>query len=520
MSCLVLHMTNVQLISGFLEAGKTTFINTLLKQDRFRNTNVLILSFEQGFTDYHVPPYVTCNILYMEDLEELRNIAASQLRVFDHILIEYNGTWGFSDLLRSMPDKTKIEQIYFLVDAATFHSYITNIPTMQEQVSESDIVLVNRADEQEVQKIRQQIYGFNQKALCIGEQDYVSQTSWRKYLYTFRKHPLTRRSMLFCVMLFVLQQLLRIIRPMYLANDYTVLSRFVNIFAGIIIQAIPYIFLGVLVSSLIQILMPQGFLFSLLTKYSKLGYPIAVLLGLCIPVCDCAMLPVTVKLLEKGTPPKYAMTFLVVSATINPIALISTYYAFYGQPKILLVRILLSLCLAIISSLLIQAYMKQTKQSTILKSTFTTMSCMSSFLQTSDDTSWRNQVVLILRHTAMEFFNIMQYVIVGAFLSTGLQMTWANSISAGGTGMTVMAYLYMLLAAFLMSICASSNAFIAKALTNTFPVSAVMLFMVMGPLLDHKNLLLMSRNFKYSFILFFAGTMTLLSLLLFPLLRL
>ncbi len=511
-------MSSVQVVSGFLEAGKTTFINTLLCQPQFQNTTVAILCFEQGFTDYQIPPQVTCNILYMEDLAAFAECSDTQFQEYDHVLIEYNGTWSFGDLVYELPKKMKIEQIFHLLDGTTFSSYMTNIPAMQEQIAESDIVLINRAEKEQIKEIRQQIYGFNQKAVCMDETDYFSR-SWKRQLYAFRKHPLVRRSLLLFVLLFGLHQMLLILRPMYLANDYSVLSRFVNIFAGIIIQAIPYIFLGVLVSSLIQILMPPGFLFSLLTKYSRLGYPIAILLGLCIPVCDCAMLPVTVKLLEKGTPPKYAMTFLVVSATINPIALLSTYYAFYGQPQVLVVRIILSLCLAVAAGVLIQWYLKKTKQVSILKSTFTTMNCMSSFLQPKSTEGWQNQVTLILRHTAMEFFNIMQYVLIGAFLSTGLQMTWASTITTGSTGIQLMAYLYMLLAAFFMSICASSNAFIAKALANTFPLSAVMLFMVMGPLLDHKNLLLMSRNFKYSFIFIFAGMMTLLSLVLFPLLR-
>jgi len=73
----------------------------------------------------------------------------------------------------------------------------------------------------------------------------------------------------------------------------------------------------------------------------------------------------------------------------------------------------------------------------------------------------------------------------------------------------------MLLASFVMSICANSNAFIAKSFASTFPLGAVLGFMVMGPMLDLKNLLMLSGSFKKRFVLLLVGILFSLALLFF-----
>lgn len=101
-----------------------------------------------------------------------------------------------------------------------------------------------------------------------------------------------------------------------------------------------------------------------------------------------------------------------------------------------------------------------------------------------------------------EFYRIMLYVIIGAFLATCMQLLNQKG-SFPFMGSASLGIFFMFLASIFLSICASGNAFIAKSFANTLPVTTVIPFMVFGPLLDIKNLMMLSSRFHKQFMRFY-----------------
>ena len=107
----------------------------------------------------------------------------------------------------------------------------------------------------------------------------------------------------------------------------------------------------------------------------------------------------------------------------------------------------------------------------------------------------------VLRHAGNEFFEVGRYLIVGAFLSAIVQTFVPKEALAGLGGGYVVSLLVMMLSAFIMSVCSTSDAFIARSFSNQFPIGSVMGFMVLGPMLDIKNLLMLMGSFNKKFVI-------------------
>ena len=125
----------------------------------------------------------------------------------------------------------------------------------------------------------------------------------------------------------------------------------VNVFLGILLQAFPFLLIGVLLSSAIQIFVSQQWLHEHFPKHLAGSLLFAALAGFCLPVCDCASVPVFRSLVRKGVPPAAAVTFLMAAPVINPVVILSTWYAFSGDVRIVLCRVGLGLLCAVLIGL-------------------------------------------------------------------------------------------------------------------------------------------------------------------------
>src|SRR3712207_6837119 len=103
-------------------------------------------------------------------------------------------------------------------------------------------------------------------------------------------------------------------------------------------------------------------------------------------------------------------------------------------------------------------------------------------------------------HTKNELFKMGFYLIIGAFISACLQVLVSKGIFLQMNRVNSIAVLVMILAAFFISICSTSNAFIARSFYNIMPMNSLLAFMVMGPMLDVTNLSVMLGTFKRGFV--------------------
>jgi len=272
-----------------------------------------------------------------------------------------------------------------------------------------------------------------------------------------------------------------------------------TVFLSILIQALPFLLLGVLVASTIQVLISSETIARIFPRNSVFGFIVAMLAGVFFPVCDCAVVPVAAGLVKRGVPLPAAVTFLLAAPIVNPIVIASTWYAFPDQPHMALFRVYFGLIIALAAGLMFRVLPAENvllSNSNSLDLCTSTCSCCSSHVQT---TGFGDKIGMIFRHAVQEFFQVGKFLIFGALLSSALQVLVPKDIFYGISG-TAVSILIMMIAAFILSVCSTSDAFIARTFVNQFPMGAVMGFMILGPMLDIKNVLMLLSSFQKRFV--------------------
>jgi Predicted membrane protein len=145
--------TPVYVINGFLDSGKTSFSMFTIKQDYFSDgTKTLLIVCEEGEEEYDEAALLKHNVVKVV-IEEEENFTEEYLNEMkqihspDRVIIEYNGMWKTSELLKmNFPKEWEVVQIISLIDASTYEVYSNNMKSLiMDTVRESDMVIFNRA---------------------------------------------------------------------------------------------------------------------------------------------------------------------------------------------------------------------------------------------------------------------------------------------------------------------------------------------------------------------------------------
>ena len=143
--------TPVYLFTGFLESGKTKFIQETLEDPRFTDgTSTLVLVCEEGVEEYCESKYPAkgVHIEYIDDESELtaENLSAMQKKhKAKRVLVEYNGMWQAVNLFYAMPEGWVLYQEMCFVDCTTFDTYNKNMRSLVvDKFNTADLVVFNR----------------------------------------------------------------------------------------------------------------------------------------------------------------------------------------------------------------------------------------------------------------------------------------------------------------------------------------------------------------------------------------
>ncbi len=141
----------VYLFNGFLECGKTKFIQETLEDERFGvDERTLVLVCEQGEIEYDEKRFAVKNVKieYFEDEEDLTReklILLEKSFKPDSVMLEYNGMWTNDKLFSVLPENWMINQVMTFFDSRTFLQYNQNMRQLvYEKISLADLVVFNR----------------------------------------------------------------------------------------------------------------------------------------------------------------------------------------------------------------------------------------------------------------------------------------------------------------------------------------------------------------------------------------
>lgn len=513
----------IEIILGLLESGKTNFINSMLESDEIYNETIVVIQDELGQTDINYPndkiSQKNINLITIEhntddDINEnyIKDIIIKYCP--ERIFIETNGMKNSSYILKVFNnDVIKklciVDDIVSIVDAETFNLYYRNMQDLLfSQIFNSEKIILNNLNKftkNEITNIISQIKNINETASIMEYSEFEDSPDYSYLeLYDNNKNVFTFKTYIFIFLIifsFTALSAFSLLDFSISSQYLTTLNKFYTVFISILIEGIPFILIGSFVSALIQIYVSKEFIIKVLPHNIFLSCIIAAFAGIIFPICDCGTIPIVKGFIRKKVPTAACITFLLSAPIVNPIAIVSTVYAFQDMKYVVIYRIFSGIIIAILIGLIIHFFTRDNPN--ILKNNTDPLSCECAICSDSYEDSKASIDILrnIFFHTIDEFFNIGKFMIIGAFISSIFQtiVYFDSNLYFPNDNRTSL--LIMILLAFLLSVCSTSDAFIAKGFLKLFSLNSVMGFLVVGPMLDIKNTFMLFGNFKKTFVL-------------------
>ncbi|UUZ90203.1 permease [Paenibacillus sp. P25] len=324
----------------------------------------------------------------------------------------------------------------------------------------------------------------------------------------------------------------------------------------------PFVLLGVLVSALLQQFVSEQRIRRMIPKNPVLGILFACVMGLLFPLCECGMIPVIRRLMRKGMPAYVATVFILVGPIINPVVFASTYIAFRDRPEMAYSRMALAFIAALAIGLIVHRFVKRNPVRGTLEDgayggsggagpaqSHAHPAAVEGDVRRQDKhahshnhnhggerhhpaahvhrhshadhhhdhdhehgqgggASAGRQFLSVLGHASDEFFDMGKYLIFGAFLTSAIQTLVArDSLVSIGQG-EISSHLFMMGLAYVLSLCSTSDAFVASSFATTFSTGSLLTFLVFGPMLDIKSTLMLLSTFRTKFVVLLSVLVT------------
>ncbi|KKI88873.1 membrane protein [Bacillus sp. SA1-12] len=272
-----------------------------------------------------------------------------------------------------------------------------------------------------------------------------------------------------------------------------------TMFLSILLEAIPFILLGVFVSALIQTFVSEEFIKRVLPKNAIIALLPAALLGAIFPICECAIVPIVRRLLKKGMPLHLGVVFLVGAPILNPVVFASTLYAFGFHVKIAYARMGLAFVLSIIIGFLFYLLFKNKDQLKMTQELITGH---------SHGAEPAGKLKATLFHASDEFFEMGKFLILGAFIASLFQTFLDRTILTEIGTNPFLSPAVMMGFGYILSLCSEADAFVAASFGGSFTTGSLLAFLVYGPMLDLKNTIMLFAFFKAKFVAAFIAIVT------------
>lgn len=295
------------------------------------------------------------------------------------------------------------------------------------------------------------------------------------------------------------------------------LSDFVTLSVSVFIESLPFVFLGILLSIVVQVWLPPTLIERVLPRRPVLRRAALSLLGVLLPVCECGNVPLARGLILRGFTPAEALTFLLAAPILNPVTIITTYQAFGWDHGILVARILGGF---VIANLVGWVFSRHPRQHEILTPQFEA-SCRHAETGGDHDHDHDHDVHLgeggeasaddrplaglsrrtrtRVRRSALSFAEESSAMLPALAVGSGI----AGAIQVGVPRETLLllgshpllSVLALVALAFIISICSNVDAFFIMSFGSTFMPGGIVAFLVFGAMMDIKMLALLRTTF-------------------------
>ncbi len=264
--------------------------------------------------------------------------------------------------------------------------------------------------------------------------------------------------------------------------DVPAVANWSTIFVAVVVQASPFLVLGVAVSGAVAAFVPPGAISRLLPARPALAVPVAAVAGAALPGCECGSVPVARRLMGHGVAPAAALTFLLSSPAVNPVVLVATAVAFPGRPEMVLGRAAGGLLAAAGVGWVWSAIGRDDLLARARRPGHDAGSPLATFLATAQH----------------DFLSAGGFLVIGAAAAATLQTVVPRSVVDAFATSPWGSVLALAVLAVVLAICSEADAFVAASLRQFSP-TAQLAFLVVGPMVDVKLIALHAGTFGRAF---------------------
>ncbi|MBN9216074.1 MAG: permease [Microbacterium sp.] len=259
---------------------------------------------------------------------------------------------------------------------------------------------------------------------------------------------------------------------------------------SVLIESMPFVVLGVLLSIVVQVWVPPGAIERWMPRRAWARRMVLSLLGMLVPVCECGNVPFARGLMMRGFTVPETLTFLIAAPIVNPIVIITTHQAFGFDDGILIARLLGGFAVA---NLIGWLYSRHPDPDALLTERFAA-SCAVALDADSAPTSGRGQ--LSLAQLIIELRAVMPALVIGSALAGAVQVLVPRDALLAIGSNPALSIVAMIALAMIVSICSNVDSFFALSFAATFTPGSIVAFLLVGPLVDVKMLALLRTTFR------------------------
>lgn len=332
----------------------------------------------------------------------------------------------------------------------------------------------------------------------------------------------------------------------------TQLNATLTLFFSLLVEAIPFLLIGVLFSSALLLFVDERKLISIVPKHPLLAALAGSLIGFLFPVCECGNVPVARRLIIQGAPAAMAIGFLLAAPVVNPVVFWATWVAFRDQPEMVFLRVGFSLLIAtligwvfssqsdlrplmqptVARAMLIPQNLRRSGQgsgqgsgqTSIQRPASADRSALESPLLQSgtfflgqsnqplqfdgsgqaaammlDSPQARpipQRLRLMMDNVIQELRELGGILIIGSAIAAIVQVAVPREVILSLGQGTVSSIVAMMILAAVVSICSTVDAFFALSFASTFTTGSLLAFLIFGPMIDLKNFALLVTVFR------------------------
>ena len=275
---------------------------------------------------------------------------------------------------------------------------------------------------------------------------------------------------------------------------------------SVIIESLPFVILGVLLSILVQVWIPDAWIMRVLPRNPVLRRATISLIGVLLPVCECGNVPLARGLIVKGFSVSESITFLLAAPIINPITIVTTGQAFGFDSPIFIGRIVGGFVIANVIGWL---FSRHPDQDSLMTPSFAA-ECRLPDPHEGAESRWKRSIEIFQHESA----TIMPALFLGSLVAGLVQVAVPRAVLLNLGSNPVWSILAMMALAFVISVCSNVDSFFILPFANTFMPGSITAFLVFGPIVDIKMLTLMRTTFTTRVLVILTVVVGLLAALL------